>query len=112
MKTQIGITFEVVGFHNWPHAPQEVSFLQTRHRHKFFFECVKSVDHDDRDVEFTLLKMAIENHVRLLYYNPVSCNMEFGSLSCEAIATEILKAFDLDECKVWEDMENYGKVTK
>lgn len=49
-----------VGFHCWPDAPKEVFFLRSLHRHVFHVEMRVPVAHDDRDVEFLLLKEALD----------------------------------------------------
>ena len=108
MKTQIGVNLQVEGFHCWEDAPVEVDFLRDRHRHIFHIECRMTVNHSNRDVEFILLKRAIEQHMELLYGKPC----EFQSMSCEQIGAELLEKFDLDWCKVSEDDENYAIVTK
>jgi hypothetical protein len=114
MKTQIGVQLQVEGFHNWPDAPDEVAFLRHRHRHMFHIECRLTVSHADRDVEFFLLKRAIQRHMYHQYSKDHRSDniCEFGAMSCEMIAIEIMGAFDIDWCKVSEDGENYGIVTK
>lgn len=109
-KTGVGVTFSVEGFHNFPVAEQmfgqEVSFLQHRHRHMFQFDCKRRVFHDDRDVEFILMKREIQQHVFDTWGYPA----EFGAMSCEMIARDLLGVFGLYYCKVSEDGENYAEV--
>lgn len=108
--TTIIIRFQIEGFHNFPKAKElfpEVSFLSDRHRHIFFFECEKEVFHDDRDVEFILFKREVQRYLIDKYGNP----LEFGSMSCEMIARELLEKFNLITCSVFEDNENGSKTT-
>lgn len=120
-QTNIVVRFQLEGFHNFPAAKElfpEVSFLSDRHRHIFHFECVKRVNHDDRDVEFIMFKRDIMSwlinkygvHVYPEDHPPFSYQLEFGSMSCEMIGKELLNTFNLESCSVFEDGEN-GAVT-
>jgi len=60
MTNYIWITTEKIGFHNWPEAPEEVEFLQHKHRHKFMFKVAIEVGHNDRDIEFFLFKRFVD----------------------------------------------------
>lgn len=121
-QTNIIIRFQLEGFHNFPKAKEifpEVSFLSDRHRHIFHFECEKKVNHDDRDVEFIMFKREVQSYLIDKYgtYNhdhfpPFSYPLEFGSMSCEMIARELLEKYDLESCTVWEDFENGSKIFK
>ena len=52
----IWVTFRKEGIHKYPDAPDGVEFLKYPHRHIFHFRVELEVFHDDRDVEFILLK--------------------------------------------------------
>jgi len=110
------IRLQVEGFHNWEDAPEIVSFLRARHRHIFHLECVKEVSHSDRDLEIILFKRAVQDHFKNNYMvgnaicAPNWC--EFGSMSCEMIAEEILEAFDCYSVQCLEDNENGAIVYK
>lgn len=118
MKTFVGIRFEVEGFHNYPDASKNhgdlVKFLEQSHRHIFKFNCKKRVNHDNRDEEFILLRRKVKQYINRKF--PVfesSCECyDFGSMSCEMIAKNILKQFDFDSVEVSEDGENYAVVEK
>lgn len=118
MKTFVGIRFEVEGFHNYPDASKNhgdlVKFLEQSHRHIFKFNCKKRVNHDNRDEEFILLRRKVKQYINKVF--PVfesSCECyDFGSMSCEMIAKNILKQFDFDSVEVSEDGENYAVVEK
>jgi hypothetical protein len=71
------------GFHNWPDAPDEVAFLRANHRHEFHYELEIEVDHNDRELEFILVKRWLDS---------VIPRGELGHQSCEMIATAILEA--------------------
>lgn len=81
MKT-IFVTFQREGIHQYlaaSHLPelQDVSFLQYPHRHVFHFRIEMQVFHDDRDVEFILLKRDLEKLIdsKSINHNFRSCEM-------------------------------------
>lgn len=116
LKTFIGIRFDVEGFHKYPDASKNhgdrVKFLEQPHRHIFKFNCKKRVNHDNRDEEFILLKREALEYINRTYPIFETRVYDFGSLSCEMIATRLLKQFDFDSVEVSEDGENYAVVEK
>lgn len=116
-KTFIIVRLQVDGIHNFPAAKElfpAVGFLANEHRHVFRIECKREVFHDDRDVEFILFKGQILDYLSLTFRETISpgtsCN--FGSMSCEMIARELLERFDLQSCSVFEDGENGAIIEK
>lgn len=94
------VLFEAI--HNWPDCPfEEVAYLRTPHRHVFHIKAYKRVFHDDRDVEFIMLKHQIENYLSTVY-----STHEFGAKSCEMLGRELMEQFDLYKVEVNEDGEN------
>lgn len=111
MKTTVFATIEVEGTHKWAGCPfDEVSYLRITHRHCFGIKCWKSVNHDDRDVEFIMLKHAVRHYLELKYWNEQSRLLDFGMMSCEMIAKELIAEFGLVKCSVNEDGENGAEV--
>lgn len=109
IKMFIGINFEVEGFHFFPNASilyPEVAFLEDNHRHLFKICCEIPVTHTERDREFLIEKRRLQKYIHDKYGNPA----QFGPMSCESIALELLNAFDCSEVIVSEDGENYSKV--
>lgn len=106
--TNVVVKLQVEGFHNWSEAPEVVSFLRDRHRHIFHVELVKEVTHADRDVEIILMKREVERHMLSMYNSGNSNNRwcEFGEMSCEMIAEELLETFDCVSVQCLEDNEN------
>ena len=100
------------GIHCWPDAPDEVSFLRTPHRHEFHVKLEVQVYHDDRDVEFILLKRWMESWLKERFPET-----DIGHTSCEMIAKELRRAAKAKwgarwmECIVSEDGENGSRVT-
>lgn len=93
------------GIHSWPDAPEEVSFLRSPHRHEFHVELQITVTHNDRELEFILVKRALDKFI--------SSWDKLESRSCEMMAELIIewvhKTYGLTrdvQCSVFEDGEN------
>ncbi len=108
MKTNIIITLEIEGLHNWPGAREvypEVGYLADLHRHVFHITLKKQVFHDDRDIEFIMFKQDVKEYLLKYYQRDCRCHL-FGAMSCEMIAKELLLQFNCVYASVWEDNEN------
>lgn len=108
IHTTVYCSLQYEALHNWPNCDiDEVSFLKYPHRHMFHIKAYKKVIHDDRDTEFIVLKRKIANYLQETYNN------DFGPMSCEMIARELITKFNLCACDVSEDNENgcYLEVT-
>jgi len=105
-KFFVRIRFDIEGFHHYPDAPDEVSFLRNRHRHIFKFSVKIRVGDVDREVEFVTLKNKLIGEFNQPH--------DFGTKSCEQIACETVQIvrkysdFDYIEVEVSEDGENSG----
>ena len=109
-KVEVYCTLQVEGTHEWPECPfDEVGYLRNTHRHVFHVKAYVPVTHDDRDVEFIMLKHHIDEYLFNAYGEGDIC--KFGSMSCEMIARELLDVFNLSCCEVSEDGENGAIVT-
>ena len=90
MKSTVIIQFEIEGFHHYPNAPQEVDFLSDKHRHTFDY---------------------IKEYLTESYGSPC----EFGAMSCEMIAAEILEYASEDGMiwvEVWEEKTGGARIEK
>lgn len=88
----IRVRTEFEGFHYYPNAGSidpRIKFLENEHRHMFKVEVKISVDHLDRELEFFLVKWALNDFIK-------GGNMNHKS--CEMMADEILNFF----------LDNYG----
>lgn len=111
--TEVFCTLQVEGTHNWPDCPfDEVDYLRVPHRHVFHIKANQKVMHDDRDVEFIMLKHEIEEYLKNKYYNDKKKLCVFGAKSCEMIASELCNVFKLTRCEVSEDNENGAIVSR
>jgi 6-pyruvoyl-tetrahydropterin synthase len=104
-STRVFCTTSFEGFHRWPDAPEEVAFLRARHRHRFGVRVEVAVSHDDRDVEFILLRRAVEAEIAR-----VQAVLDDGTWSCERWAAHLLTAFKAVRVEVNEDGENGAVV--
>lgn len=116
MKTFVIITFQLEGIHNWPEAKEvfpDVNFLSDVHRHMFHFKLCKRVNHDDRDVEFIRWKRHVINNLREGFRNDeLGTYLDFGRMSCEQIAKNLMEYYDCEWVEVFEDGENGARVEK
>ena len=71
----IWITTQFEGFHKYPNAPEEVSFLREAHRHIFHVRVWIEVFHNDRDIEFILFKQFVNSIVKENNLDYKSCEM-------------------------------------
>jgi len=86
-KNFIWVSFQKEGIHKYPAAltePElkEVEFLGYPHRHMFHFRVEIDVFHNDRDIEFILLKRELEG-----LYNDGT--LELDHKSCEMMADDL-----------------------
>jgi len=81
INTWIVIRARSEGTHYWIDAPIEVLFLRNEHRHEFHTTVQIEVGHDDRELEFFMVKRWLDQH------------LPKGSMawqSCEMMAQRIL----------------------
>jgi len=110
-ETFIKVRTEFEGFHRYPGAGSidpRIGFLENEHRHMFKVEVKISVTHDDRELEFFLVKWALQEFIKA---------GDQDHKSCEMIATDILNNHLLPkygeryyEVVVSEDGESDGIV--
>lgn len=91
-------TFEVVGFHNWPDAFEEVDHLRSRHRHLFKIRLEVGVSHTERAIEF----QALQHNAKGFFFETFAGSklglgimlahddFEFHDRSCETIAQALM----------------------
>lgn len=108
-RTSIMVRLAIIGYHQWPEAPDDVAFLRSKHRHIFHIECIKKVVGLNREIEIILFKNDIRKHLESSYLNHLD-GLDFGNKSCEMIASDLVFHFGLSECRVLEDGENGATV--
>lgn len=104
----ISVTFRIQGAHQYPSAPDEVSFLREIHRHMFHVKLtLTDLWKSDREVEFLMLQE---------WARSKWSSMDFpADASCELMARMLGVAARTQygvpcEVEVWEDGENGAKV--
>lgn len=107
MRTLVYCRTQFEGFHRWPDAPAEVEFLRTRHRHLFHVRLEVEVTHANRQVEFILLKRALNSAIASL-----TAQGKTETWSCEQWANTLCSMMDAVTCDVSEDNENGAIVMK
>jgi len=116
ITTEVYCSLQLEGIHNWPNCPhEEVAYLRNNHRHMFHIKTWVDVGHDDRDVEFIIFKHQVEEYLINKYGMNEELGIrvcEFGPMSCEMIARELIEHFNLSRCEVSEDGENGAIVTR
>ena len=118
LKRAITIRTQFEGIHCWPEAPEEVKFLRKRHRHIFQIRANVEVEHNDRDVEFIMLKHRVDEWLNTKYEQGGAGNVwHMGRMSCEQVAEEaieVIKQFVGDQRTITvfvsEDGENEAMV--
>lgn len=91
LKRAITIRTQFEGIHCWPEAPEEVKFLRDPHRHIFQIRANVEVDHNDRDVEFIMLKHRVDNWLKTMYSQTSEGSVwQMGRMSCEQVAEEAI----------------------
>lgn len=110
LKKNIIVTTQFEGIHQYPDAPEEVSYLRVPHRHMFHVQTAIEVNDNNRELEFIMVKHRLERLLGHHTWGPCT--------SCEDMAEYILKALLLwygeqrtVQVMVTEDDENGAFVT-
>jgi len=104
MKRYIFVRTQFEGFHKWENAPEEVSFLQSLHRHLFQVKLTIAVEHNDREIEFFLVKQWLDKSAI-----PALIGRLGEKMSCEAIAEQIIE--DTKDYLLYQKIEGERKIT-
>ena len=104
-QISVSTSFEFV--HCWPEAPEEVQYLQNPHRHVFHVNALIEVFHDDRELEFIMVKHFIDSKIN------AALKDWLVSTSCEQMCDFILHTLQSQygsmrdiTVSVFEDGEN------
>jgi hypothetical protein len=109
-RKTIWITLQFEGIHKYPAALEnpalkDVDFLGYPHRHQFHVKAELEVFHDDRDLEFILVKRDLQKSI-------LSGILQLDHKSCEMISDDIANYLKAKYPKRWicidvsEDGEN------
>jgi len=109
VKSFIVVRLQAEGFHCWPDAPSQIAFLRVNHRHVFHVKLRIGVAHDDRELEFILVKRAAQGWFEAWLRS-------VDSSSCEQLAKSFVRWASATygqrpvACEVSEDGENGAEV--
>jgi len=110
MKTLVHACLSVDGWHRWPNAPERQRFLSVSHRHQFQIKAVAEAKHQDRQIECFDLQDAVRQC--LAPWRQADGTYDFGTMSCEMIASRIASDLTLRSCEVSEDGLQGAAVVK
>lgn len=111
-KTYIKIRTEFQGFHRYPNAgtiDPRIQFLENEHRHIFKVKVKISVNHLDRELEFFLVKWALQDFIKAGDQNHKSCEM----IATDILNDHLIPQYGADryyEITVSEDGESDGII--
>ncbi len=111
-KSYIKVRTEFEGFHFYPNAgdiDSRIKFLETEHRHIFKVEVKISVTHLDRELEFFLVKWALQDFIQSGNRNHMSCEM----IAEQILNDHLIPSYGADrnyEITVSEDGESDGII--
>lgn len=101
MDRQIYIQTQFTGYHRWNDAPECVAFLRNTHRHIFHVKVTVPVKHNDRAIEFFMMKHFVDTIINgLINNNPPDGNMGSCEMMAEKIASAVHKHYNLE----WNDI--------
>lgn len=111
-KTYIRVRTQFEGYHYYQGAgtvDPRITFLENEHRHLFKIEAKISVTDDDRELEFFLVKWALEEWIEGGNQNHKSCEM----IAREMLEEHFIPRYGADreyEITVSEDGESDGVI--
>lgn len=107
MRCRVVVKLSLAGLHHWKECDIEHKlYLRELHRHVFYLRIEKTVAHDDRDIEIIALKEQITEYLECKYFDIHHRCLNFGTMSCEQIALDVMHEFSCDAVEVLEDNEN------
>lgn len=108
MNTTVETYNEIIGYHYWKDAPEEVAFLRNKHRHRFEIRCWFEVSDDDREIEIFMQERKIKTFLTSKYGE----EMDLEGQSCEMLAKTLINEFKCVSCQVLEDGKGGAYVRK
>lgn len=111
-NTYIVIRTDFEGFHYYPGAGDidpRIRFLESEHRHTFYVTVKIGVTHLDRELEFFLVKWALNDFIEAGAMNHKSCEM----IATDILDQHLIPLYGDDryyEVNVSEDNESDGIV--
>lgn len=92
LTTWAKVRTRIEALHRWEDAPDEVAFLRDNHRHEFHITVQVQQFHDDRDVEYIMLKNDLDHWLNNIWCaENTSKPYTLDEMSCEMIAKDIIE---------------------
>lgn len=109
IKRTVWVTTSFIAYHKWVGAPEEVGFLRDFHRHVFHVRVEVTITHNEREVEFILLKRRVDDILSVFE------EQQFLH-SCETLAEHLIDVlqeewYRVKSVTVSEDGENGATLT-
>ncbi|MBD3262645.1 MAG: hypothetical protein GF334_13410 [Candidatus Altiarchaeales archaeon] len=118
-SSSIIVTFSFFGIHRWKNAPPQVAFLRNEHRHEFGVVVDIPVNHEDRDLEFFIVKNTLSEFPSTFppYHKDLKSVRQLGCRSCEMLAEDVMAYLErggihASKVTVSEDGENSGRILR
>lgn len=109
---KIIIRFTIEGLHNWPDCDTKKTwYLKHVHRHMFHVEMRKKVTENNREIEIIEFRNDVLSYLKTSYFDKKLDVCNFGKMSCEDIAEDLLETYNCCYVKVLEDNENGALIT-
>lgn len=102
IETYIVVKNQFEGVHRYKDAPKQVDFLRDYHRHIFTIKSKIQVFHDDRELEFIIVKRFIDEFINKNIREQQQTYWFMDNLSCEQVCFMIYSILK----------EQYGKTRK
>ena len=110
-KTLIIVRGQFEFCHRYASAPTEVAYLRNQQRHMYNYEVQLEVYHDDRELEFIMVKHDIDSYLAGRYENwtdETSCEQ---MAECICLYLQTKHGFErMLTVSVFEDNENGAKI--
>lgn len=107
-RSAIVVRTQFEGWHQYNGAPQPVAYLKNLHRHIFHVEVVIDVNHNNRELEFILVKDAINTFIKSQPFDITASCEQMATMICEYLIS-VYGERNM-QCSVYEDNENGGRV--
>ena len=97
--------------HRYKDAPAEVAYLRALHRHVFNYEVELEVYHDDRELEFIMVKHDIDDYLTRREENWLDTTSCEQMAKCIGLYLQTKHGFERYlSVSVFEDNENGAKI--
>lgn len=90
VKNYVKTNVDVIGYHRYQNAPDDVSYLRNWHRHHFIVTVKICVTNLDREIEFFELQQKVLSYLMETYLTKADWGTCLVFASCEMVANDVL----------------------